>query len=143
MVRMGGMKRWGMGVIALGLAGCDGDEEARLFDEYRLYRHDLFATPEECEAAQPPDFFVNCSQDAAFFTDGTVELMVTDIINGGTYGIVDGVVRLEFDASEVGRSWEFEMADDSTLIDEYGNEWRLSASGEEACVELGIDLDRC
>jgi hypothetical protein len=136
--------KWAI-LAACGLSsGCD-DDETRRFEEYRAYEHALFETPEECEAAQPPDFFFNCTQTVGFFRDGSVVLVVTDIQNAGTYEITDDRVVLMFDPahSEVGSRFRFEMIDDSTLIDDAGNEWTLEYSGEEACIEFGIDPVRC
>ena len=42
-------------------------EGPRHFDEYRRYTHAFFDSQEECLAAQPPDLFVNCTQEAKFF----------------------------------------------------------------------------
>ena len=136
--------KWAVLATCAALAGCE-DDEPRRFDEFRAYEHALFETPEECQAAQPPDFFVNCTQGVGFYTDGSVQLVVTDIQNHGTYEIAGDRVVLMFDPahSEVGARFRFEMVDDSTLIDEDGNEWKLEHSGPEACIELGIDPELC
>ena len=74
-------------VIPIALAGCDvfGTSE-QFFAEDRTYEHRFFETDEACLAAQPdPNFFINCSQWVDFYTDGRVELTLTDIIEKGEF----------------------------------------------------------
>lgn len=87
-------------LLGMILTGCGIlDSEVRTFDEERTYEYALFPSPEACEAAQPPDFFVNCSQWMDFRPDGRVSVVLTDIVNPGEYGIQDDRVTLHMEGS--------------------------------------------
>jgi hypothetical protein len=62
-----------------------------LFD--RSFQYDLFNDPEKCRQYQAQGG--NCFQWVDFDADGSVTVIVTDIVNGGTYEVRDGVVRVE------------------------------------------------
>src|SRR5262249_32249662 len=62
------------------------------FPEDRTYVHPLFKTQKECDEAKKKLPFFNCQQWVRFRTDGSVTLIVTDIVNAGTYEIRDNQV---------------------------------------------------
>lgn len=67
------------------------------FSEPRYYTYDFFESYAECEAAQPySDFWINCSQTAAFCPSGRVDLMLTDIMHRGSYTVVGRRLALRF-----------------------------------------------
>lgn len=108
-------------LVVLALPGCGLIEsEVRHFDEERIYEHPLFESPEACEAAQPPGFFINCSQWMEFDPDGRVRVVLTDIINPGTYRIQNRHVILSMESSpELPERLELLLsADGSTLVEE-------------------------
>ena len=115
-------------LAAAAVLGCGstGLEERNTFEEPRSYAYDLFETPEACAAAQPPDSFFNCQQTVDFEPDGTVRLVVTDIVNQGTYEIHLGRVVMRFPMPvDMGSGWRFEArAGGDLLVDQYGREWR-------------------
>ena len=116
-------------VIPIALAGCDvfGASE-RFFAEDQTYEHRFFETYEACLAAQPdPNFFINCSQWVDFYTDGRVELTLTDIINPGTYRIKGTTITLTMAPSpEVSEAVTFTLAEDEqSIVDEFGVVWTL------------------
>ena len=100
--------------FAATLAACDDD--TRLFSESRVYHHELFATPQECEAAQQAGF-INCAQTAAFCETGEAVVVVTDIINPARYRIDGDELRVSFPTvSEVSDPMLFRVsADEDTL----------------------------
>jgi hypothetical protein len=120
-------------LIVLALPGCGLVEaEVRHFDEERTYEHALFESPEACEAAQPPDFFINCSQWMDFHPDGRVTVVLSDIINPGTYRIRDVRVTLTMEGSpELPNRIELLLsADESTLVEEAtGRVWTRASDG--------------
>lgn len=112
-------------VLATSACGIFGPD-MRFFDEDRTYAFDFFETHEDCLAAQPPDFFFNCSQTIDFFVDGDVEMMVTDIINPGTYEIRGRRVTLKFGFTpELPSTIDFELSRDEQILTEVktGKEW--------------------
>lgn len=121
-------------LVVLALSGCGLIEsEVRHFAEERIYEHPLFESPEACEAAQPPGFHVNCSQWMEFDPDGRVRVVLTDIVNPGTYRIENRRIILSMEASPElpGRLELFLSSDGSTLVEEgTGRIWtRVSDDG--------------
>ncbi|WP_081211706.1 hypothetical protein [Salegentibacter sediminis] len=57
--------------------------------EGKSYVRLFFNSEEECMAAQPPDFFINCHQQIDFLKDNEVEIMLSDIIWRGTYKVIN------------------------------------------------------
>lgn len=62
------------------------------FSENRSYTHYLFITEKACLDAQQGDFFFNCTQSVDLKSDGSATVILTDIINSGTYEITDNVL---------------------------------------------------
>src|SRR5688572_10671596 len=94
-------------------------------DKERQYTRSLFATQKECEEAQKMG--INCFQSVEFFPDGKVLLMVTDIMNIGTYQIQGQKALLEMQAGEVPRRISYSIATDykSLTLDANGTVWLL------------------
>jgi hypothetical protein len=102
--------------------------DSRTFPVPRTYAFDFFETREECLAHQPPDFFINCSQIIDFFPDGRVEMMVTDIINPGSYEIRGQRVTLRFEGTpELPPKLELDLSADERTLTEVssGKVWVL------------------
>lgn len=86
-------------LILLGFLGCAGPAgpERTHFTSARTYNHPLFESQEECDAHQPPDFHINCFQWMHFTEAGEVEVVVTDILNPGSYSIRGELVSLSME----------------------------------------------
>ncbi len=116
--------------------GCDalGVDAPHHFPEDRRYVHDLFESEQACLDAQASSgSWFNCSQIAVFCTNGDVILMITDILNGGTYEIDGRSVILSFTSNpEVPRTVSFTLsADGNSMIErESGTHWTLEKDHE-------------
>ena len=66
----------------------------RWFTENRTYSHHLFITEKACLDAQRGGMFFNCSQTAELNLDGTASVMLTDIMDIGTYEVSDNTVTI-------------------------------------------------
>lgn len=129
-----------IGLIMLVVGGCDVlAPQQKHFPDVRLYAYDFFESFEECEAAQPdPNFWINCSQTAAFCPSGRVDFMVTDIVHRGTYEVDGRRVTLRFnDNPEVGNRVVFVLsADEQVLVHQAtGAQWNRKPEGEAAIAE--------
>ncbi|RMH16937.1 MAG: hypothetical protein D6701_08155 [Gemmatimonadetes bacterium] len=106
----------GAALMLLVLAACEGSFDG-VFPEPRTYRFEFFATREECQAAQPPGFHINCSQTIEFRPDGRAFVTLTDIINPATYGIRGRRVRVEPDGpGDFAGTLELELSEDEALL---------------------------
>jgi hypothetical protein len=117
-------------LLLLALVACKKETEtvAPYFSTDRLYIHAFFETEEECARNQPyPDFWINCDQRVWFYKNGNVELMVTDIINRGTYRIKNNQIILTMEESEdIGKEVVFTLISDHLLVREDDkSEWKL------------------
>lgn len=92
--------------------------------------HNLFPTKADCVAAhrRPGGDFVNCFQSARFGKDGKVALLVTDIMNLGTYTVSGSKVILTFPGGGELPSFVFTVNGDGTLTDAQGNVWQRSSA---------------
>ncbi len=106
-------------------------ERKSRFDEERRYVHAFFADQAACTAAQPEGFFVNCCAFAVFKADGSAEMMVTDIMNGGTYVLGDGIIDFTRESpGDVADQVRFVMGAGDTLIDDDAQwSWKRAAEG--------------
>lgn len=59
------------------------------FSEDRTYVHHLFASKAECAEAKKKAPFLNCDQWVKLRKDGSATLIVTDIVNPGSYEVED------------------------------------------------------
>ena len=81
-------------------------------------------------AAQDPDFFINCYQVLELCPDGSASLMLTDVIDPGTY---------QRDAEAITTMWGdggapseivFDVVSPTELVDDaYGLTWTLDEAG--------------
>lgn len=119
-----------------GGAGGEGGGTPATFPERRAYAHlvEPFETEEECIAAQDPEFFINCYQVVELCTDGSAYLMLTDIIDRGTYVRGDGAIETTWEgASGAPPSVTFTVTSETTLVDDaYDLEWTLDEEGIHA-----------
>lgn len=123
------MMRPSLASVALGatLLGC---HDTRVFPEDRVYSHDLFTTPEQCEAAQQAGF-INCVQFATFCKSGEAVVMVTDIRNPARYRIDGDRLTVSFPASsELSDPLEFRLGarEDTLYLLPSLREWRRTQS---------------
>lgn len=108
---------------------------SKWFLEDRSYTYELFPTPEACLGAREESGrFFNCSQDVSFFKNGQVTLMMTDIMDVGTYEILGSQVIISFkNPSDAPSRMVFQM--DSTrqqlTLEGPNTKWRLLGKEEE------------
>jgi hypothetical protein len=129
------MKVVGALMIAIVMA-CGPD--ARPFEENRVYTHALFATPEQCEAAQ--QYGINCDQEAVFCSNGRAILMFTDILNPATYRVDEDVIIVRFTQGtpEAPESMRFRLAADGMTMTDVGiaRSWTRRTDLETAAAAL-------
>lgn len=94
------------------------------WDEGRAYFVQLIEDDDEC--ANSWDLYsMNCYQMAWFCPSGDAEIIVTDIINSGTYSIEDDAVSVEFaQPGDVAPLLTFTIQSDDSLVDQYGVTWQ-------------------
>lgn len=101
------------------------------FAEPRSYRYSYYSSEEECEAAQPTDFHINCEAVLQLCPDGSSMLMVTDVPNPGTYELIDGVLHSTWPSGDVPSSVVFTLGDSDTLSENvWKGTWRRSEAAE-------------
>jgi hypothetical protein len=73
-------------LLALTFALAAGTAHAEPFSAERTYHFNVFGSDEACKKAQQdPDFWMNCYQEVTLSTDGSATVVLTDIMNPGTY----------------------------------------------------------
>ncbi len=102
------------GVLALGLGlaivSCGA---AKPFSENREYVHSVFKTRTACRVSQREMPDLNCFPSLKLTKDGKAELIVTDVVNHGTYYVFEKTLTIEFEPySEVGDTLTFTLSDD-------------------------------
>jgi hypothetical protein len=105
------------------------------FQAHTEFKRALFATDKACEDAMR-HFGVNCFQEISLEPDGSASVIVTDILNVGTYTIDDGslTVTLESLDGDPGTKLHFTLrADRRTMTDDQKNVWSVSLCGVTAC----------
>lgn len=121
--------------LAVLLAACGGDDEVAAPDAaasidgavaaHRYFEHVL----PDCE----PDGLVNCAPSVDFCDDGTVTMLVTDIVNDGTYTEAGDEIVGTFPTADVPETitFTFQGDDHEVLIDDWSSsEWTLIADPE-------------
>jgi len=94
--------------------------------ENRRFEHDYFEV-EPCS----PDPIVNCTADLVLCKDGSATLLLTDIINGGTYTETSTSISTSWGVGDAPESIVFSKQPDSTLVDDqFGLVWALVAEGQ-------------
>jgi hypothetical protein len=103
--------------------------ERSWFEEERRYVQTYFATQEECTAAQPEGFFVNCCAWVLFGVDGRAEILVTDILNAGSYRLESGAIVFTRESpGDVPDTLRFTVGEDGAITDANGGTWRRQLS---------------
>lgn len=93
------------------------------FDEDRRYVHAFFASQAECDAAQGSGRIMNCCAQATFRANGQAELIVTDIMNAGTYVRgADTIVFTRTTPGDVPAKVTFAIGTDGALTDDMASE---------------------
>jgi hypothetical protein len=93
------------------------EPDASRFSEPRVYANPLFDTPEECDDLLAQG--VNCWQVVDFCPSGEATIILTDIINAGTYAVDDATVTTEWDVGDAPASIVFTLdANADTLTDD-------------------------
>lgn len=102
-------------------------KDATHFSSDRTYVHNLFASQADCDAARAKSPGpLNCFQEASFSKSGSATLMVTDIMNIGTYTISGGKMVLMLEPSSEVSDMTFALASDgASMTDSDGNVWSL------------------
>lgn len=100
------------------------------FAEDRAYLHQIIEDEEEC-ANSWELYGMNCHMWAIFCADGDVEIVTTDIVNAGIYGIVDEAVVTELGGGDLPEHFAFDVASEDELVDrEWGFSWLRDTTGE-------------
>jgi hypothetical protein len=105
------------------------------FAAHENFKRALFPTDKACAAAMH-SFGVNCFQEVDFEADGHATVIVTDIVNAGTYTIAGSVVTVTLDSldGDAGEKLSFTLAKDQrTMTDAQKNVWSSSLCGVTAC----------
>jgi hypothetical protein len=96
-------------------------------------RH-LFETTAKCQEAQKKSgAWFNCSQTVSLYSDGTARIMVTDIINPGTYTVEkDKITVTPTRPSEFADPMIFTLTyNQRNLVDQYLQVWEWREKTEE------------
>lgn len=117
------MKGWSSYICVIMLvlhSGCSRVESGAAENKYKnqTFIHLYFETEEDCLAAQPPDFFINCHQQVDFLDNNRVHLMLSDIIWEGEYSVERRMIILSFEPNFEIPTGEvyFQEVNGSTLI---------------------------
>ena len=95
------------------------------FAEQRIFVHSLFATEQECEDAQAAG--MNCYQIMDLCPDGSGTMMLTDIINPGTYVLDGDTLTSSWSSGDAPPTMVFEGASGDELTDDiWGYAWELT-----------------
>jgi len=106
--------------VALTATGCGifgGKPTPVYFDEDRTYVNWLASSQEECD--QLNDQGINCFQMVEFFTDGSAEIMMTDIVHRGSYTLTSEntqIVLTMGDNPELPEEITFEVLSDGAQL---------------------------
>ena len=117
-----------------GGVGGAGGTSATTFAEERVYTNDVFATPEECRAAQQEG--VNCQRVVQFCPDGRAAIMATDIVVLGSYTLGDATVHASWRSGDVPMTMDFSQTSDTVLVDEQFEliwTWQMGEVGLIGC----------
>lgn len=113
------------------------------WEEPRSYYIQLIEDPDEC--ANSWDLYgMNCYQMAWFCPSGLAEVIVTDIVNSGSYAIDGETVAIDWTASgDLPADFDFTILHDDALIDAAGLEWTrdvdFNVIGAPYCDTAGGD----
>jgi hypothetical protein len=101
------------------------EDDVGVFGEDRVYVHDVYDTQQECDEAM--DLGLNCYQIVEFCDDGEAAIMLTDIINPGTYTLAPNEVTASFPGGDAPDTMIFSLTGDDLATDStYWLEWYRS-----------------
>jgi hypothetical protein len=108
--------------------GCQALEDTkRSFAEERTYRQLVFESLEACDEYNAHNPYVNCYRWVTFSTDASVAMVVTDIVNAGTYEIQGQQISLKMDAnSDVPERITLTLSEDEESLSWDGETWDLA-----------------
>ncbi len=93
------------------------------WEEARSYYVQLIEDPEDC-ANSWELFSMNCYQIAEFCPDGSVMVIVTDIVNAGRYDLDEDIVQIEFTSpGDMPSFWNLQVQEDGNLRDSFDVVW--------------------
>ena len=72
---------------------------------------------------------MNCYQTAQFCPDGRAEIIVTDIINTGSYTIVEELIHVVGLDGDLSEELDFEVVSDTEIVDPWSTTWQLDTEG--------------
>lgn len=110
------------------LAGfAQAENTEKWFNENRTYVHHLFIDQKACDDYQSKGFWINCTQTLNLSKNGSAEVMVTDIINSGTYEISNGkiTVRTEGGDSPPEMVFTIDRTGRNLILDGSSSVWEL------------------
>jgi hypothetical protein len=96
------------------------------------YVHSLAATPADCDTLMASG--INCDQVVEFCANGDAWLLVTDIVNKGTFTYLDGAAQVRFPVAgkepEVPEVLMFSVATDESMLTDgwLRQDWELDAT---------------
>ena len=104
--------------------------EGAPFPEARVYAFALFDTPEECDELVAQG--VNCYQTVDFCPSGEATIVVTDILNRGTYSVSGATITASWETGDVPSDMGFTLDEDTdTLVDDLAaNVWERQSGPE-------------
>ena len=91
------------------------------------YEHPFYDDLSDC----PNDPLFNCTADLALCDDGRAVILVTDIINDGTYTQSGETIAAAWGAGDVPAQVEFTLQSDGSLIDNW-NGWTWLRSSDQS-----------
>jgi hypothetical protein len=99
--------------------------------DHRVYQHALYDDPDDC----PDDPLFNCTPSLSLCADGSATILVTDIVNAGSYTETDDAITTAFESGDVPSEIEFTIADDgATLEDDWQRwAWTLMPDADPIC----------
>jgi hypothetical protein len=112
------------------------------FEADRAYFIQHIPDPEEC-ANSWELFGMNCYSTAVFCADGEAEVILTDIIWPGVYGVGEGEILGHYEGAsgDIPEDLSFDVSSETALVDsEYGYSWSIDTEGRFApsvCREGG------
>jgi len=92
----------------------------------RSFEHPFYEDPADC----PDDPLFNCTADLELCGDGRAVMLVTDIVNDGTYTEADGVIVTEWDGGDIPARIAFSIESATLLTDDW-NGWSWTAVSRE------------
>jgi len=119
-------------VVSL-LVGCLDSDSVEL--DYRHYEVQL-VTEAECEQTSP---IFNCTAELSLCADGSMSIIVTDIVNGGRYFRIGDQFVVSIEVGDVPNDMVFTLNDDGMLTDDFSS-WTWTPSSLGSCPDDELSL---